>query len=112
LKTIQPRTTAELSEINKLEVNKIAEALTHEDNRLYKEIRFTELLDQAWNKDKLRYDNLLCNLTLFRHRSPNIMKNINFLNKVSSWVSFTILNQEDTPHRIKIIQKFIRVLSV
>jgi hypothetical protein len=90
--------SATSSEFDKLDVNVIVETLTHQDNRFYKAIRFTELLDQSWNKEKLR------------HKAPNIMRNINFLNHVSTWVSFTILNQEDTPNRVKVIQKFIRLL--
>ncbi|KAL0485952.1 RasGEF [Acrasis kona] len=69
---------------------KIAEALTMEDNLLYNNIVFTELLGQAWNKDKLRY------------KAPNVMANINLLNKVNRWCSYTILNQEDGNKRVLI----------
>jgi len=77
----------------------IAEQLTLIDFRFYSEVKFSEMLGQAWNKDKKR------------HMAPNLMLNINFLNKVSSWVSYQILTQEDDNKRKKVIKKFLRVMG-
>lgn len=78
----------------------LAEQITLIDFRLYSEVRFTELLGQAWNKDKKR------------HQAPNLMQNINFLNKVSNWVSYQILIQEDDQKRKKVVKKFLKILAV
>lgn len=43
--------------------------------------------------------------------APNIMNNINFLNKISSWVCYSILSAEDEKARKKIIKKFLSVLT-
>jgi hypothetical protein len=76
----------------------IADTLTQMDHQRYDQIKFTEMLEQAWNKEKKR------------HMAPNIMNNINFLNKVSSWVAYTILAEDSIPNRKKLIKKFVRIM--
>jgi len=82
-----------------LSAKEIAEQLTYMDYTLYNEIHFTEILDQAWNKDKRR------------HQAPNVMLNINFLNKVSSWLAYCILNSDELPNRVKLLKKILQVLG-
>jgi len=78
----------------------LAHALTEIDYSNYERIHFTELLDQAWNKEKKR------------HRSPNLMRNINFFNTVSNWVAVQILEEKDIRQRRKVILFFLKTLAV
>lgn len=78
----------------------IADQLTLADFKIYKEIHFTEMIGLAWTKDGKR------------HMVPNIMNNIEMLNKVANWVTASILKEEDMRTRKKVLRKFIKILSV
>ncbi len=85
--------------LGSMEPKEIAEQLTYMDYRLYNEIKFSEMLGQAWNKDKKR------------HQAPNIIANIEFLNKVGSWVCYSILSENDLKKRVALVKKFIKILT-
>ncbi|EFC47370.1 rasGEF domain-containing protein [Naegleria gruberi] len=87
-------------DLSELTPKEIAEQLTYMDYALYNEIHFTEILDQAWNKDKRR------------HQAPHVMLNINFLNKVSTWLSVKILTEEDPQKRVRFGKKIMQVLGI
>lgn len=64
---------------------------------IFKKIRITELLNQAWNKSKLKY------------KAPNIIKMINRFNEVSLWASSIILTSNKLKQRVKILTKLINI---
>lgn len=55
----------------------------------------SELLNQAWSKPALRY------------QSPNVLRFIHSLNKLSFWVATSIVWYSDISTRSKVIEKFI-----
>ncbi|KAF0982441.1 hypothetical protein FDP41_011371 [Naegleria fowleri] len=92
--------TQSLLDISEMSPKEIADQLTYMDYTIYNEIYFTEILDQAWNKDKRR------------HQAPNVMANINFLNKVSTWFTWKILSEDAHLKRVKMLKKVIQVLGI
>ncbi|EGC29568.1 hypothetical protein DICPUDRAFT_90436 [Dictyostelium purpureum] len=78
-----------------LNESEIARQLTLIDFNIFLKIQPTELLDQAWNKDSLKF------------KSPNVIEMINRANKFSFWVSSQILWQETIEERAKVFEKFI-----
>ncbi len=60
----------------------------------------TELLNQSWNKPKLR------------HRSPNVIRMINRFNEVSHWAATSILRVEKVRDRTRVMTKLIRIADV
>jgi son of sevenless len=76
----------------------LAEQLTYIDYKYYSEIKFTEMLGQSWNKEKKRF------------MAPNLMRSINFLNKISGWVAVQILTENNLEKRVKIVKYFLKVL--
>jgi hypothetical protein len=60
----------------------------------------SELLNQSWNKPKLR------------HRSPNVIRMINRFNDVSHWVVTSILRVEKIRDRVRTMVKLVRVADV
>lgn len=75
----------------------IARQMTLIDFEIYSSIKLSELLNQSWNKPKLR------------HRSPNVIRMINRFNEVSHWVATSILRQERIRDRSRTMAKFIRI---
>jgi hypothetical protein len=75
----------------------IARQITLMDFEIYSSIKLSELLNQSWNKPKLR------------HRSPNVIRMINRFNEMSQWVASSILRQEKIRDRTRIMAKFIRI---
>lgn len=78
----------------------VADTITYLDFKLYSEIFFTEFLNQAWNKKSRQ------------HMAPNILKSIQFFNKISHWVVYCILSARDASERKLILKKFINILMV
>jgi hypothetical protein len=77
----------------------IAQSLTMIDYQIYDNIHFTELLRQSWNKESRR------------HQAPNVIRNINFLNRVSNWASVNILVEKNIKKRTLFMEKLIQVLK-
>lgn len=75
----------------------VARQLTLIESNLFSKIQTSELLNQAWNKLELKW------------RAQNVLEMISRINKVSFWVSNTILLQNLLQDRIKTIEKFINV---
>ena len=57
----------------------------------------SELLNQSWNKDKLKY------------RAPNVIESLSRLNRLSFWVPSVILWQERMKERSKAYKKFVAI---
>eukprot|EP01111_Echinosteliopsis_oligospora_P014929 TRINITY_DN5748_c1_g1_i1.p1 TRINITY_DN5748_c1_g1~~TRINITY_DN5748_c1_g1_i1.p1 ORF type:complete len:673 (+),score=164.12 TRINITY_DN5748_c1_g1_i1:79-2019(+) len=75
----------------------IARQLTILDFEMYSSIKASELLNQSWNKPKLK------------HRSPNVLRTIARFNDMSEWVASSILAVERVRDRARIMAKFIRI---
>jgi hypothetical protein len=60
----------------------------------------SELLNQAWNKDKLK------------HRAPNIVACIARSTQLSYWVATMILSQKTLPLRTRMFEKMISIAKV
>lgn len=75
----------------------VARQLTLIESNLFSKIQTSELLNQAWNKLELKW------------RAQNVLEMISRINKVSFWVSNTILLQNLLQDRIKTMEKFINV---
>jgi hypothetical protein len=75
----------------------IARQITLIDYEVFSSIKPSELLNQCWNKPKLR------------HRSPNVLRAISRFNEVSKWVTCSILRVERVKERARIMAKFIRI---
>lgn len=86
--------------LHNLTAEEIAQSLTMIDYQIYDTIHFTELLRQSWNKESRR------------HQAPNVIRNINFLNRVSNWASVNILSEKNNKKRIHLMEKLIQVLKV
>jgi len=76
-----------------LNESEIARQLTLIDFKMFQKIRPCELLNQAWNKDKLK------------HRAPNILSIISRSNKFSFWIASMILWFPRMDERCKILTK-------
>lgn len=75
----------------------LARQLTLVDFEIYKAIQVQELLQVAWNSNKLK------------HRSPNVCKLLDRLNKVTMFVPTLVLWQTRKVERARVIEKMIRV---
>ena len=67
------------------------------DKHQYNLVQFSELLDQCWSKENKRF------------KAPNLMRSINFLNKVSNWVSYHVLSEKDEKKRRELLKTFIKL---
>jgi hypothetical protein len=59
-----------------------------------------ELLNQAWNKESLKY------------RSPNVLAMISRANRLSFWIAGMIMWHSTIAERSNMIQKIIRIAEV
>eukprot|EP01117_Protostelium_nocturnum_P007328 TRINITY_DN2622_c0_g1_i1.p1 TRINITY_DN2622_c0_g1~~TRINITY_DN2622_c0_g1_i1.p1 ORF type:complete len:1183 (-),score=324.64 TRINITY_DN2622_c0_g1_i1:2249-5797(-) len=75
----------------------IARSLTMLEFALFKRIKASELLNQAWNSVKLR------------HKAVNVSALIARANKISFWVASLIVWQNKISDRVKVIEKFIKI---
>lgn len=83
-----------------LDETEIARQLTIIEFELFANIQPTELLNQAWNKPKLK------------HRASNVLAMINRSNEVSGWVAAMILKQEKLRTRARMWIKFVKIAEV
>eukprot|EP00004_Rigifila_ramosa_P001953 TRINITY_DN11970_c0_g1_i1.p1 TRINITY_DN11970_c0_g1~~TRINITY_DN11970_c0_g1_i1.p1 ORF type:complete len:866 (+),score=210.34 TRINITY_DN11970_c0_g1_i1:24-2600(+) len=75
----------------------IASHITLIDARYFTALHSSELLQQAWNKPKLR------------HRAPNVSSIIARFNQLSGWVSSTIVCEMSAKERKKKYVKFLKI---
>ncbi|EGG19007.1 Ras guanine nucleotide exchange factor [Cavenderia fasciculata] len=75
----------------------IARQLTLIDFEMFAAIKPSELLNQSWNKPKLR------------HRSPNVLALISRFNEISSWTASMILNHDKVKDRARVMAKFVKI---
>ncbi|KAF2071514.1 hypothetical protein CYY_007175 [Polysphondylium violaceum] len=75
----------------------IARQLTLMDFEIFYNIKATELLNQSWNKPKLR------------SRSPNVLILINRFNEISQWTASRILDFPRIKDRSRIMARFIKI---
>jgi len=80
-----------------IEDEEIARQLTLMDFEIFYNIKATELLNQSWNKPKLR------------HRSPNVLILINRFNEISQWTASSILSYSKIKDRSRIMARFIKI---
>eukprot|EP01133_Synstelium_polycarpum_P017183 gene17183-20472_t len=75
----------------------IAQQLSLIDFSIFKEIEARELLNQNFNKPKMKY------------RAPNIMRMINRFNQFSFWVAMLILLEGKKDKRLKVFEKLLEI---
>lgn len=75
----------------------IAKQLTLIEFKIFRKIKSSELLRQAWNKPDLQY------------RSPHVIRLISRANKMSFFVASVILWHSKSSERSRAIEKFIRI---
>jgi len=75
----------------------VARQLTLVDFDIYSTIKPVELLNQAWNKPKLKY------------RSPNVLRLIGRSTAISMWVASCVLWQPTLKERIRVLTKLINI---
>lgn len=80
-----------------ISIEELSKQLTLVDYNIYKSIRVQELLNTAWNSDKLK------------HRSPNITHLLGRLNEISNFFCSMILWQQTKKERAQFISLFIRL---
>jgi len=80
-----------------LNESEIARQFTLIEHKIFSKIKSSELLNQAWNKEKLQ------------HRSPNILYLISRANKLSFWVASIILWFTKVSDRTKVVTKLINI---
>lgn len=90
----KPKAQLELMDIDPVE---LARQITLIDYELFGQIRPSELLNQSWNKPKLK------------HRSPHVLEMIQRFNTLSRWLSGQILHTEVLKDRIKVMQHIIKL---
>jgi len=83
--------------IHDIDEEEIARQLTLIEFTTYAAIKPAELLNQSWNKPKLK------------PRAPHVTKMIDRFNEVSVWVATAILKATKVKSRAKIMAKFIKI---
>uniref|UniRef100_A0A7S1KRQ2 Ras-GEF domain-containing protein n=1 Tax=Percolomonas cosmopolitus TaxID=63605 RepID=A0A7S1KRQ2_9EUKA len=94
--SMQRGSASRTTSILNIPVKDLAEQLTLLDMRFYNKIHYTEMWNQSWSKAK------------YRHRAPNLMDHINFLNHVSNWVAQIVCSEPNLNNRKKLIKRFIK----
>ncbi|EAL68130.1 Ras guanine nucleotide exchange factor [Dictyostelium discoideum AX4] len=84
-------------DIFSVDEEEISRQLTLMDFEIFSNIKSTELLNQCWNKPKLR------------HRSPNVLELIGRFNEISQWTATSILSWPKVKDRARIMGKFIKI---
>jgi hypothetical protein len=84
----------EMFDVSDLE---LARQLTRQEHDIYRRIEPSELLNQAWSKEKLR------------HRSPHVLQSTQRFNNISNWVACQIVAPESLKVRIARWTKFINI---
>jgi len=78
----------------------IAQQLTLIDFTIYCDLRSTELLNQSWNKQKLKY------------RSPTVVNLIQRSTRLSMWVASVVLYADKIMQRAKVLEKMIDIAQL
>ena len=97
--SIMPKKTAVLAsggyaayDLLDIDPVELARQLTLIDYDLFGQIRPAELLNQSWNKPKLK------------HRSPHVLEMIQRFNTLSSWLCSQVVHAESIKDRAKVMQ--------
>lgn len=83
--------------IREISVEELSRQMTQADHDIYRSIQVQELLNTAWNSDKLK------------HRSPNVVQLLGRLNDVSNFLCSLVVWQEKKADRAFFYTKFIRL---
>eukprot|EP01119_Soliformovum_irregulare_P016088 TRINITY_DN4627_c0_g1_i1.p1 TRINITY_DN4627_c0_g1~~TRINITY_DN4627_c0_g1_i1.p1 ORF type:complete len:1122 (-),score=370.58 TRINITY_DN4627_c0_g1_i1:3-3107(-) len=75
----------------------IAKHLTAIDSKTFNSIKTVEVLNQAWNKERLKY------------RAPNVLKMVEQFNSLSSWAASAIIWPEKLKNRVAMYIKLIEI---
>lgn len=78
----------------------LARQLTLIEFEIFVNIKPSELLNQSWNKPKLR------------HRAPNVTALIERFNRVSVWCATMIVSEIRLKNRVRAVNKFLRITKV
>ncbi|KAF2069090.1 hypothetical protein CYY_009588 [Polysphondylium violaceum] len=84
-------------QIYDIDEEEIARQLSLIEFDIYKKIKPPELLNQSWNKTKLKY------------RAPNVLKMIDRFNSVSMWVATLIIHPPKVKARARMMARFMRI---
>jgi len=84
-------------QIYDIDEEEIARQLSLIEYDIYKKIKPPELLNQSWNKTKLK------------HRAPNVLKMIDRFNSVSMWVATLIIQTPKVKARARMMARFMRI---
>eukprot|EP01133_Synstelium_polycarpum_P008684 gene8684-10202_t len=84
-------------QIYDVEEEEVARQMTLIEFEIYKKIKPPELLNQSWNKTKLK------------HRAPNVLKMIDRFNNVSMWVATMIIQTQKVKARARMMTRFIKI---
>nr|AAN46870.1 nucleotide exchange factor RasGEF A [Dictyostelium discoideum] len=80
-----------------IDEEEIARQLTLIEFEIYRNIKPPELLNQSWNKTKLK------------SRAPNVLKMIDRFNSVSMWVATMIIQTTKVKARARMMTRFIKI---
>ncbi|EGC38002.1 aimless RasGEF [Dictyostelium purpureum] len=80
-----------------IDEEEIARQLTLIEFEIYRKIKPPELLNQSWNKTKLK------------SRAPNVLKMIDRFNSVSMWVATMIIQTAKVKARARMMARFIKI---
>ncbi|GAM21223.1 hypothetical protein SAMD00019534_043980 [Acytostelium subglobosum LB1] len=80
-----------------IEEEEIARQMTLIEFEMFKKIKPPELLNQSWNKAKLK------------HRAPNVLRMIDRFNSVSMWVATMIIQTPKVKARARMMTRFIKI---
>ncbi|PRP79654.1 hypothetical protein PROFUN_10554 [Planoprotostelium fungivorum] len=83
-----------------LSETEIARQLTIIDQQIFFSVEPAELINQSWNRSRLRY------------KSPNVLRMINRANKISFWIATIILENENVHDRVKVVTKLIAIAEI
>ena len=80
-----------------IDQEEVARQLTILDSHVFISISSSELLNQSWNKPKLK------------HQAPNVLRTVAMFNQLSHAISYQILQGQKPKDRAKIIEWWIKV---
>eukprot|EP01132_Coremiostelium_polycephalum_P005608 gene5608-6979_t len=84
-------------QIYDIDEEEIARQMTLIEFDIFRKIKPPELLNQSWNKTKLK------------HRAPNVLKMIDRFNNVSMWVATMIIQTVKVKARARMMARFMKI---
>lgn len=96
-KSIVPKNLTDDSTVLDIDALEMARQMSLVEFELFSAIEPRELLTRSWRKDELK------------NTSPNLLRMIDRFNQFSSWVSYTIVREENLKKRASLILKFIKI---